>query len=103
MEIGLEIILLTFPNTKTHSQRGQNQTEHGDDDRESRPEAETLEDPGQSSSRVGRLSLGVEAGEVVEAAGGPRVVVGRHLQIILRIGCQTPNGVPGLRLEVVGH
>ena len=82
LEIGLEIILLTFPNTKTDSQRGQDQTQHRDDDGESRSEAETLQDPGQASSRVGRLSLGVEAGEVVEAAGGARVVVSRHLEVV---------------------
>ena len=82
LEIGLEIILLTFPNTKTDSERGEHQAEYRDDDGESRSEAETLQDPGQASPRVGRLPLGVEAGEVVEAAGGARVVVSRHLQVV---------------------
>ena len=82
MEIGLEIILLTFPNTKTDSERGEDKTEHRHDDGESGSEAETLEDPGQTSPGVCRLSLRGEAGEAVEAAGGPRVVVSRHLQVV---------------------
>ena len=103
LEIGLEIILLTFPNTKTDSQRGQDQTQHRDDDGESRSEAETLQDPGQASSRVGRLSLGVEAGEVVEAAGGARVVVSRHLEVIRSSRLESSDAVDVLQLQVVGH
>ena len=103
LEIGLEIILLTFPNTKTDSQRGQDQTQHRDDDGESRSEAETLQDPGQASPRVGRLPLGVEAGEVVEAAGGARVVVSRHLQVVGGPGLQTSDAVHILQLQVVCH
>ena len=103
MEIGLEIILLTFPNTKTDSERGEDEAEHGDDDGEGRPEAETLQDPGQAVSLVSRLALGVEAGEVVEAARGPGVVVGRHLQVVGRPWRESSDAVHILQLEVVCH
>ena len=103
LEIGLEIILLTFPDTKTDSQGGEDETEHRDDDGESSPEAQTLKDSGQAASLVGRLALGVEAGEGVEAAGGAGVVVSRHLQVVGRPGREASDAVDILQLEVVCH
>ena len=75
-------ILLTFPDTKTDSQGGEDEAEHRDDDRERGAEAEAIEDPRESVPVHGRVPESIEGGELVQLAGGPRVVVRRDLQTV---------------------
>ena len=79
MEIGLEIILLTFPNTKTDSERGEHEADNGDEDGERGAETEALEDSGEAVPVHGWVPESVEGGELIELGGGARVVVGRDL------------------------
>ena len=72
-------ILLTFPNTKTDSQGGEDEAEYRDDDRERGAEAEAVEDPREPVPVHGRVPESVESGELVQLGAGARVVVCRDL------------------------
>ena len=101
---------LTLSEANTYTDGCQNQAEGWDNNQQNWFDTKSHKHPTQSvptppSAEVTCSSWIVDwkgSGGVPDG-GWPSMVVGRHLQIILRIGCQTPNGVPGLRLEVVGH
>ena len=84
-------ILLTFPNTKTDSQGGEHEAEHGDDDGERGSEPEAVEDACEAVPVHGWVPESVEGRELVQLGAGASVVVGRDLT---RNDCFNYNSFP---------
>lgn len=84
-------ILLTFPNTKTDSQGGEDEAEHGDDDGEGGAEPKAVEDAREAVPVHGRVPESVEGRELIQLGAGASVVVGRDLT---RNDCFNYNSFP---------
>ena len=96
-------ILLTLSNTKADSQGCEHEAHHGDEDGEGGPQPEAGQHGGEAGALVGGLTGSRERGEGVGGAGGARVVVRGHPQVVGGAGAQPAQRVHVLQLQTVGH